>query len=63
MKNIKKKEDIKALNETLSRKEWVIKAGKYSIFTATTMMTILNPGKAQAEGSGATLPGDDSGWN
>ncbi len=33
--------------EKLTRKEWLLKTGKYAAFTAAAMMTILDPVKAQ----------------
>jgi len=33
----------------ISRKEAISKAGKYALFTASSMMVILNPVKAQNE--------------
>jgi len=41
------KEHEKALNKKMSRKEAISKAGKYAAFTASSMMMILNPVKAQ----------------
>jgi hypothetical protein len=37
--------------EKISRKEAISKAGKYALFTASSMMIILNPVKAQNFGS------------
>jgi hypothetical protein len=51
MKESRKKGRNKALDEKLSRKEWLGKAGKYSVFTAAAMMMILHPGKVAAQDS------------
>ncbi len=40
--------------ETITRKEWLQKTGKYAAFTAGTMMLILNPAKSSAKDD--TLP-------
>ncbi len=40
----------------ISRKEAISKAGKYALFTASSMMTILNPVKAQGDGSPGLPP-------
>jgi hypothetical protein len=37
--------------EKISRKEAISKAGKYALFTASSMMVILNPVKAQYDSS------------
>jgi hypothetical protein len=42
----------------ITRKEAISKAGKYALFTASSMMTILNPVKAESFGSPADLPPD-----
>jgi hypothetical protein len=57
MKENRKKENKKELAEKLSRKEWLGKAGKYSVFTAATMMMILHPGKVAAQDSPPATPG------
>lgn len=44
---MKKKETF--LDKKMSRKEAISRAGKYTAFTAASMMTILNPVKAQSE--------------
>jgi hypothetical protein len=57
-----KKESIQSEKDPdyeLSRKEWLIKAGKYSIFTAASMMMILHPSRVAAQPS-LTKPGDGS---
>jgi hypothetical protein len=59
MKESRKKGRNKALDEKLSRKEWLGKAGKYSVFTAASMMMILRPGKVSAADS---LPADPPVW-
>jgi len=38
-------------DKKISRKEAISKAGKYALFTASSMMLILNPVKAQPESS------------
>jgi hypothetical protein len=38
-----------ASEKKISRKEAISKAGKYALFTASSMMTILNPVKAQSQ--------------
>ncbi|NOR28458.1 MAG: hypothetical protein GQ540_08020 [Lutibacter sp.] len=54
------KKDPKQLKNTnkelLTRKEAILKAGKYAAFTALATFTILNPKKAQAQS-----PGDEPG--
>lgn len=44
----------------ISRKEALKTAGKYAIFTAASMMTVLSPKKSQAESASPTAPG--TGW-
>ena len=44
--NLKKTEPTQ---QEISRKEALIKAGKYAAFTALGMMVILSPKKSQAE--------------
>jgi hypothetical protein len=51
MKEGRKKGINKTLDEKLTRKEWLGKAGKYSVFTAASMMMILHPGKVAAQDS------------
>ncbi|MEN8202837.1 MAG: hypothetical protein ABFS28_09600 [Bacteroidota bacterium] len=51
------KERSRSANKNISRKEAISKAGKYAVFTASSMMLILNPVKAQAEPS-PDLPPD-----
>jgi hypothetical protein len=67
MKDNIKKGKNKIVDQNLSRKEWIVKAGKYSVFTAASMMMILAPGKAQAADSPnanpADVPADDTVWN
>lgn len=46
-----------ASKEKITRKEAISKAGKYALFTASSMMTILNPVKVQAQSS-PDLPSD-----
>ncbi len=45
-------------NRAMTRKEALVKAGKYAAFTAAGMMMILSPKRSQA-GSELTDPG----WN
>ena len=47
-----------ASEKKITRKEAISKAGKYALFTASTMMTILNPVKAQTD----TSPGLPPDW-
>lgn len=42
--------------EKISRKEAISKAGKYTLFTAASMMTILKPAKAQSDSSPGLPP-------
>ena len=46
-----------ASEKKISRKEAISKAGKYALFTAASMMVILNPVKAQYDSS-PDLPPD-----
>ena len=46
---MKKKET--SLDNKITRKEAISRVGKYAAFTAASMMTILNPVKAQYESS------------
>ncbi len=42
--NTRKKRKIKCLPEgDITRKEWLSKTGKYAVFTAASMMLILDP--------------------
>ena len=55
-KNIK----FKGLPEgELTRKEWLAKTGKYAVFTAATMMMILDPVRTYPQDS----PLDETGGN
>ncbi len=59
MTNIKgnsKKVSKGIANKNLSRKEWLAKAGKYTIFTAASMMLILGPGQRLAAQSAGSDP-------
>jgi hypothetical protein len=56
MKEKRKKGAKIIVDEKLSRKEWLEKAGKYSVFTAATMMMILHPTNAAAQDSAAAKP-------
>ena len=49
------KKDL-ASEKKISRKEAISKTGKYALFTAASMMTILNPVKAQYDSSPAAPP-------
>jgi hypothetical protein len=40
----------------ISRKEAISKAGKYALFTASSMMVILNPVKAQFDETSPGIP-------
>ncbi len=44
------KKDL-ASEKKISRKEAISRAGKYALFTASSMMTILSPVKAQYDSS------------
>lgn len=53
------KKDIKSPKPTdkkITRKEALIKGGKYAAFTATAMLTILSPKKSQAGSSSPSSP-------
>lgn len=50
------KEKESSLDKKITRKEAISKAGKYAAFTAASMMTILNPVKAQSETSAPEIP-------
>jgi len=58
----KKKGKNKTLDEKLSRKEWLVKAGKYSVFTAASMMLILAPGRTAAAQSPNAAPENPQTW-
>ena len=61
MKDTIKKKDRKISEDQLSRKEWLVKAGKYTIFTSASMMMILLPSKEAAAQSAP--PDDGTGFN
>jgi hypothetical protein len=62
MKNKRKKGSSKEKDDILSRKEWLVKAGKYSVFTAASMMLILAPGKNAAAQSANAAPEAPQAW-
>ncbi len=51
------KKDL-ASEKKITRKEAISKAGKYALFTASSMMIILSPVKAENYGSAPELPPD-----
>ena len=54
---IKKSEPDNSSKNKITRKEALKKAGKYAAFTAASMIVLLNPTKAEAQGSNpANLP-------
>ena len=57
MKDKQEKESEKIKDDNISRKDWLVKAGKYSVFTAASMMLILRPTNASAQDSAAQNPG------
>ena len=52
--NLKK---TKPTQEEITRKEALIRAGKYAAFTALGMMVILSPKKSQAQSTSPGGPG------
>ena len=51
------KEEKKEVKKNITRKEALVKGGKFAIYTAATMMTILAPVKTEAQYS-PELPPD-----
>ena len=57
-KNIKEMDSPKERQDSIpnaDRREALLRAGKYAVFTAAAMVTLLNPQKSYA---GSTIPGD-----
>jgi hypothetical protein len=52
-----KPKQIETPEETMTRKEALMKAGKYAAFTAVGMMLILSPKKSQADSRRPDSPG------
>lgn len=57
--NTKRSVTDKSSKIKITRKEALKKVGKYAAFTATSMILLLNPTKAEAQGSD---PGNMPAW-
>lgn len=59
----KKQETTRSYGDhTMTRKEALVKAGKYAAFTAAGMLLILSPKQSQAASGLPTSPGFESPW-
>jgi L,D-peptidoglycan transpeptidase YkuD (ErfK/YbiS/YcfS/YnhG family) len=52
-----KPKQIETSEEIMTRKEALMKAGKYAVFTAVGMMIMLSPKKSQADSATPENPG------
>ena len=53
-----KPKQIETPEETMTRKEALMKVGKYAAFTAVGMMIMLSPKKSQAESAAPSSPNE-----